>query len=253
MTVESDVLGAANREIGYTEWPPESNLSKFGSWFGANGQPWCAQFVSYCFYVVGLPLSAESKKGFAFCPNGVKWFKEQSRFFNTPKVGDVAFFDWHKGRPACRSNKEENCSDAWHVGIVESVNADGSIITIEGNTEIGNDGNGGKAMRRKRYPDVWYGFGRPDYSGAPNTEQEDHPQWPGRYIMLTSPFASGNDVRLWKSQMIARGWDLGSSPIDVFDRRSDEVLHKFQADNGLEIDAKIGPVSWNSAWELPVA
>jgi murein L,D-transpeptidase YcbB/YkuD len=52
--------------------------------------------------------------------------------------------------------------------------------------------------------------------------------------------------------MIARGWDLGSSPIDVFDRRSDEVLRKFQAEKGLEIDGKIGPNSWDSAWELAV-
>jgi len=252
MTIPSDVLSAAKREIGYTEWPPGSNISKFGAWYGANGQPWCAQFVSYCFFVAGLPLPAETKKGFAFCPSGVSWFKAKGQFHSTPQVGDVVFFDWYKGKPPCRSADQNHCSDAWHVGIVESVNADGSITTIEGNTEVGNDGNGGKVMRRQRFSGVWYGFGRPDYSDTPNRQQEDHPQWPGRYIMLTSPYASGDDVRLWKTQMTARGWDFESGAIDVFDRRSDEVLRKFQEQKGLEADGTIGPVSWDAAWDMPV-
>lgn len=77
-------------------------------------------------------LEITTKKGFAYCPYGVKWFKDRSKLFNTPEVGDVVFYDWQK----------DGVSD--HVGIVETIKADGSIVAIEGNTSVGNDSNGGQ-------------------------------------------------------------------------------------------------------------
>lgn len=255
MTIPLDVLRIANSEIDYTESPPETNYTKFGGWYGINGSEWCAIFVSYCFYVAGLPLPADTLKGFSYCPSGAEWFKSKGLFFDTPEIGDVVFYDWHAGDRPCtpEDGNDANCSDAWHVGIVESVNADGSITSIEGNTEIDNDGNGGKVMRRTRTSEVWYGFGRPAYSSHANPPQEEHPQWSGRYITLTSPYTQGDDVRLWKKQMIKRGWDLGSGGDDVFDRRAYEVLQKFQREKKFEVDSKIGPISWNAAWETPVS
>jgi CHAP domain/Putative peptidoglycan binding domain len=253
MTVPLDVIQIAKAEIGYAESPAGSNLNKFGKWYGMDGVQWCAIFVSYCFYNAQLPLPATERKGFAYCPSGVKWFRDKGQFFDNPKVGDVVFFDWYKGEPACISDADTHCSDAWHIGIVESVNADGSITSIEGNTSNTSNGNGGEVMRRIRFSDVWYGFGRPSYSNQANPVQEtDHPRWSGRYITLTSPFTKGDDVRLWKQQMIARGWNLGSGSDNVFDLRSDEVLRKFQKEKGIEMDGKIGPISWNAAWELAV-
>ena len=254
MTVPLDVLKLASQEIGYTEWPPGTNDTKFGNWYGINGSQWCAIFVSYCFYVAELPLTAETQKGFLYCPSGVEWFKLKGLFFDTPKVGDVVFYDWNKGARPCTPEDGNNavCSDAWHVGIVESVNDNGSITAIEGNTEVGNNDNGGKVMRRERYPDVWYGFGRPAYSSQANPPQEEHPQWPGRYITLTSPYTKGDDVRLWKRQMIARDWNLGTGDEDIFDRRAYQVLQQFQQEKEFEVDGKIGPISWNAAWEISV-
>jgi len=49
-----------------------------------------------------------------------------------PQVGDIVFYDWGG----------DGVSD--HVGIVEKVNSDGSIVAIEGNTSDGfGDSNGG--------------------------------------------------------------------------------------------------------------
>lgn len=146
-----NVLKIAASSIGYKESPAGSNRSKFGKWYGMDAQPWCAMFVSYCFHAAGLPLAITTPKGFAYCPYGVQWFRQQGKFFKTPKVGDVVFFDW--GRDGI----------ADHVGIVEALNPDGTITTIEGNTSQANDSNGGAVMRRVRSLKVVQGFGRPAY------------------------------------------------------------------------------------------
>ncbi|MBF2075026.1 MAG: CHAP domain-containing protein [Synechococcales cyanobacterium C42_A2020_086] len=249
MTVPSDVIRVAARQIGYVE--TSNNRTKFGVWYGMDGQPWCAIFVSYCFYMAGLPLPITTSKGFAYCPYGVDWFKSKGQWFKNPKVGDVVFYDWYPGTVD---------SDAWHVGIVESINPDGSVVSIEGNTAVGNDSNGGKVMRRTRGTNVQYGFGRPAYSGVPyfSTNSPIFPRWPGRYVTLASPATEGNDVLTWQQQMIIRGWNLGSGgstgkgDTGIFDQRCFEVLKQFQRNHNLEVDGILGPVSWDAAWELPV-
>ncbi|MEL6578452.1 MAG: CHAP domain-containing protein [Cyanobacteria bacterium J06621_12] len=243
----NQVLQIAAREIGYKESPAGSNSNKFGRWYGMDFQPWCAMFVSYCFYNAGMPLPATKPLGFAYCPYGVKWFKDNGKWSNTPQVGDVVFFDW------------QNNGVADHVGIVETVNGDGSIIAIEGNTSVGNDSNGGQVMRRTRQRSLIDGFGKPSYG----KEAEDsllftHPVWPGRYITLTSPHTQGNDVLTWQRQMIKRGENLGpfgstkKGDDGVFGKRSHEILIEFQQANGLKSDGIIGPISWDKAWTIPI-
>jgi hypothetical protein len=248
MTTAQRVLHIAASEIGYKENPPNSNHNKFGVWYGMDHQPWCAMFVSYCFYTAGLPLSVPAPKGtpkgFAFCPYGVEWFKNKGWWHTTPQVGDVVFYDW----------QGDGKSD--HVGIVEKVNPNGSIVAIEGNTSKGNNSNGGQVMRRDdRTSQQIKGYVRPPYDVPPqpphNPDDSDvAPPWPERYISLTSPNMEGQDVSLWQRQMIRRGWNLDAD--NVFSERDHEVLIKFQQQKGLEVDGKIGPISWRMAWESPI-
>jgi hypothetical protein len=237
MTTVQQVLHIAASEIGYHESPPNSNHNKFGVWYGMDYQPWCAMFVSYCFYTAGLPLPATTPKGFAYCPFGVTWFQNKGWWHTSPKVGDVVFYDL---------KAHDGVSD--HVGIVEKVNANGSIVAIEGNTSSTNDTNGGCVERKTRSSGI-KGYGRPPFSGT-TPPPPDHPVWEGRYIALTSPNMKGEDVLLWQQQMINRGWNLEAD--SVFSERDHEVLIKFQQQKGLEVDGKIGPISWNAAWELPI-
>ncbi len=227
MTSATDVLKIAVHELGVTENPTGSNCNKYGKWFGTDGVPWCGCFVSYCFYTAGLPLPIQSHKGFNYCPAGADWFKSKGRFFHAPAIGDVVFFDWYPGT---------RDSDAWHVGIVESINPDGSISSIEGNTGTESRDNGGRVMRRKHFSDDWYGFGRPDYTESNSSMEGAHPIWSGRFISLTSPYTSGEDVRIWKQQMSARGWHLGPGNADEFDPKANEVLRQFQAEKNLTVD-----------------
>jgi hypothetical protein len=105
----ADVLRVAVGEIGTTEYPPGSNNNKYGQWYGMNHAPWCAIFVSYCFYTAGMPLAITTPKGFAYCPYGMDWFRQQGRLDMSPRVGDVVFYQFDED------------ADADHVGIVESV------------------------------------------------------------------------------------------------------------------------------------
>jgi cell wall-associated NlpC family hydrolase len=65
---------------------------------------------------------------------------------DAPQPGDLAIFDWDGGLPD-------------HVGIV--IGAHGNTLrTVEGNTGIGNNSDGGEVMRRERRLEQVAGFGR---------------------------------------------------------------------------------------------
>ncbi|MCG5060937.1 CHAP domain-containing protein [Limnoraphis robusta Tam1] len=149
MTTPARVVQIAANEVGYTEYPPGSNSTKYGQWYGMDHVPWCAVFVSYCCDQAGISLPIRTAKGFAYCPDGVRWFQYKTQWYSQPQVGDLVFYCW----------RGDGIAD--HIGIVESVNPDGSIISIEGNTGTGNDSNGGQVMRRRRDPGSFLGFGRP--------------------------------------------------------------------------------------------
>lgn len=91
----------------------------------------------------------------ASCPAMGSAAKKAKRIVSwaNKKVGDVIEFDFnHNGTPD-------------HTGILVKINSDGSITTIEGNTSLKSDDNGGCVMLRKRYKkDIPY-FVRPKYDG----------------------------------------------------------------------------------------
>ena len=137
---------------------------------------------------------------------------------------------------------------------MEKVYEDGSILSIEGNTSIGNDSNGGQVMRRKRSRALILGYGRLDYNeGLPNPPGNSFPVWPGRYITLASPLTTGDDIQTWQQKMLERGYDLGDGGADgIFGERSYTALLQFQEihNDVLEVDGIIGPKTWNATWEL---
>ena len=61
------VVEFAYSQLKYKEGP--NNDTPYGKWYGLNNNPWCAMFVSYCFFKAGeiKKVAASSKKGFASC------------------------------------------------------------------------------------------------------------------------------------------------------------------------------------------
>lgn len=135
------VANLAFKEVGTKESPANSNKTKYGKWFGYDGVPWCAIFVSWCYDQSGFALgNIGFKKGMAGCQTAIKHFRETQEITNDPKVGGMVFFDWNgDGRYD-------------HVGLFNGWKnkAAGLFYTIEGNTSLINQSNGGEVMSRIR-------------------------------------------------------------------------------------------------------
>lgn len=50
------IVELAINQIGHKEDPADSNKTMYGEWFGMNGVPWCAIFVSWVYAHANKPL-----------------------------------------------------------------------------------------------------------------------------------------------------------------------------------------------------
>jgi hypothetical protein len=131
------ILNAVRPEVGVAEQPPGSNDSPriaqyrqatAGSGVGA----WCAYFVSWAARQAGVPLGDQGQ-GFGRVDDVLAWAQRTGKALpagSTPAAGDLIVWDEH-------------------IGVVESVDPDGTIHTIEGNSSdrvsqrtYGSDGGG---------------------------------------------------------------------------------------------------------------
>jgi hypothetical protein len=230
MTTVNQVLDRARSQIGVTEHPAGSNRTPYGAWYGIQGQPWCAMFISWCTYQEGLALPATTSKGFAYTPSGAAWFQRRQRWTSTPAPGHIVFFDF----PGDGVNRIS------HVGIVVSVRPDGSIATIEGNTDERGGRTGGKVMSKIRRTGI-VGYGIPDYDNG-SGKRPGFPSWPGTMLKAGS---RGPDVRLVQGRLVQL--KVARLAIDgEFGPMTEAAVKKFQQQKGLETDGIVGPQTWKA-------
>lgn len=139
-------LAVAASQIGTTD--PAPYWARIWPDHPANAVDWCAIFVSWCFAAAGRPLPKMDEtvvtSGYAWCPDAETWAKVNGWWTATPVPGDIVLYCWDgSGTPE-------------HTGIVESVNPDGSLVAIEGNT-----GSPAGVYRETRDRSVIVGFLRP--------------------------------------------------------------------------------------------
>lgn len=148
------VLQIAAWQIGVLESPAGSNQVKYNTWYygsavSGSAYPWCMTFVQWVFHQAGFNLHRT-----ASCTALADRYRNAKQWVTSGfKPGDIVMFDWSGKR-----------SKTEHVGIVERVEPDGSLITIEGNTSTGNNSNGGAVMRRTRSLKYVTGACRPNYN-----------------------------------------------------------------------------------------
>lgn len=100
------------------------NFTKYGAWYGMDGQPWCAMFVSWAADQAGMLNSAVPRH--ASTSMGVKAYKDKGLYAPRssgyiPKEGDAIYFS-SNGRMQ-------------HVGIVVAFDPTTQrVYTVEGNT-----------------------------------------------------------------------------------------------------------------------
>lgn len=144
------VLAEARKHLGYKESPRGSNLQKFGVWYGINGWPWCAQFVSYCLAKCGFKGVNPRERRWAYCPYVLADAKAGRYGLHIARWGDV-------GRQLARGDcivvlyDWDNDGVADHIGFVEEITGTSRFRAIEGNTSFGDNSNGGEVMRRDRH------------------------------------------------------------------------------------------------------
>jgi hypothetical protein len=120
----SRAIAVARGEIGQAEQPPGSNdsprIAQYRSAVaGAGAGPWCADFVSWAARQGGSPLG-DNGEGFQSVSALYEWAQRSGRAVpasaGPPQPGDLIVWGGE------------------HVGIVEAVDRDGTIHTIEGNS-----------------------------------------------------------------------------------------------------------------------
>lgn len=120
---DANVLTAALTQVGASEQPPGSNDGPQIATYrtavaGAQaGEPWCAYFASWAAQQAGTPLGFDGE-GLGSVAQITSWAQQTGRYLpagSVPQPGDLILFGDQ------------------HVGIVQAVNADGSIDTVEGN------------------------------------------------------------------------------------------------------------------------
>ena len=198
------VLNVARSQIGYTDGG--SNYTKYHKAMGWSGAaPWCVMFVWWCFNQAGAAKLFCNGQKSAGCSNTRSYYSNGSsgELSATPQVGDMVLFVWGGSGPD-------------HIGIVEAVNDDGSITTIEGNTSSnGSQDNGGCVERKTRYRNELY-------SSTPFMR----PRWPYDYdassVVDMSKYGDSTD---YKSVAIKGGGMTGdiSSTGDGSESSSEET------------------------------
>lgn len=145
LSPRAKALSFARSNIGVKEHPAGSNTGPhISDWLKAvhcPPAPWCGAFVAACLRVAGVKGLTDRMR---YCP----WIVEDAKAgrnglakvvpYAQRQPGDLFVYQWDTGAVD-------------HVGFYTGHDTPGGLaITIEGNTAIGNDSNGGEVMERQR-------------------------------------------------------------------------------------------------------
>lgn len=187
MTYRELALRKAITQLGVKESPAGSNRGPMVDKYQEadsltspdHGYAWCASFVNWCFKVVGRPLTELGRS--ASVGSLLSNARKRGWVHNTPMRGDLICFDWNTLDGPGHGDWPD------HIGFVERVSGS-TLTTIEGNTSLGNDSNGGQVMRRTRDISMAEAFIR--VPGKPLVRYEIRTK-NGDVLLKTSAFAPG--------------------------------------------------------------
>lgn len=169
----SKVIELARADLGYTESPANSNMTKYGEWYGMNGQPWCVMALAFWFNQAGERMAFFGGGKTASCSVLLRWYREQGLTVDKQSVqaGDIVLLNFHGG------TEPEHCGlvvDVFHM-IQPGPDHEGLINyirTIEGNTtskKEGSQDNGGCVAMKQRFEKNIVAVCRPQYQPEPVT------------------------------------------------------------------------------------
>jgi hypothetical protein len=225
LKVARSQLGIREGARGWTKYGEAYEVRKKSQ--GFDSAPWCDMFVAWCAGQVGL---LKVVGDFAYTPYHADWFRDNGRWGQTPKKGAIVFFDWAGSR---------NIGAIDHVGIVEAVRADGSVVTIEGNTS-------NVVARRVRRSGI-AGYGYPRYPAVASGPKPAKPAAGARYPYKSLMRRGWNDsdgVRNVQKRLNALGAKPRLAVDGDFGPRTEAAVRAFQKRSRLEVDGIVGPKTW---------
>lgn len=197
MTELQRLLETAQSQLGVSEEPSGSNCVRYNTdYYGrevsGGAYPWCCVFVWWCFRTAGMQEQFYDGGRTASCGTLAAYARRGGRFVEYDyRPGDLVFFRF-------------TGTAIEHIGIVEQVNADGSLTTIEGNTGADSDANGGQVQRRIRPVRYAVGAYRPEYGEEENVTYEQWKEYQVQYEAERAELEPGD----WSAE--ARAWAEGS-------------------------------------------
>ena len=196
MATAEKLLETARAELGVKESPAGSNQVKYNAWYygrtvSGAAYPWCMAFVQWCCAQAGVELPAKTASGSALMTAAKKaglWVTDDYH------PGDIALFDW-------QGDKRPD-----HCGIVELALPSGKYATIEGNTSVSNDSNGGQVMRRTRAAAAILGAVRPKYDAPATLDNTPSPTHKAgvEWAVANGILTGGKDGDLHLSEPVTR-------------------------------------------------
>lgn len=165
-------LQVAESQVDYHEgksgghW---TNIEKFASMLPGfawvQGQPWCAVYVQFVLWFVGVDVPAGARS--ASCAAAAAAYQRAGRWTEYPVIGAQVFYGHNGGE---------------HCGIVEKYD-DTYITTMEGNTNSTGsaEGDGVYRKRRIRRNSYVFGYGIPYYRARGSSPD---PHWNGRDLSV---------------------------------------------------------------------
>lgn len=167
MATAKQIIDKARSYIGTKESPAYSNnvifnTDYYGHPVSGSEYPWCVTFVWDIFRMCDASELFYDGRKTAYCPAVLSWGRENGLIVSEGRMGDLILFDWDN----------TNVNDADHIGFIVERNADGSYITVEGNTSLTNNSNGGEVMERRRSTCI-RAIIRPKYDSEPNKPIEE--------------------------------------------------------------------------------
>lgn len=181
--------------------------------------PWCVIFVWYCFKEAGLSDYFYGGKKTASCGEVFNWAKKYNLLVRNREdmlPGDLVLYNW------------DNVYDADHIGIYNGEGDPYVICTIEGNTS-------GSLGHRYRNKDCIFAVIRPAMVVDEISLYE-----------LTFPYLQkGDESKLVLTcQELLANLDYYHDDLDgIFGNNTHQAVLHFQADEKIEVDGIIGPIT----------
>ena len=221
------LIAVAAKEVGYNRYDDPEQGTKYGRWyakltsspyFGTTGVPYCAMFVSWCLYQLGITCTGCPT---AACTSGLlRAARSAGKLLKCSdlKKGDLILFNW--------TSAGYYAAEADHVGIVVA-NHGTYLDTIEGNVS-------GCVKRCTRYPSNVVGGIRPQFEAEKQLKA----------LPLVKKGDRGDAVTALQLLLQLRGVVKFGVIDGIFGDKTEKSVKEFQQLRGIYPDGMVGAKTW---------